>query len=155
MGGGRAEVGGVRGAVDVDIAGAGVGVGGIQPVQTEDTRQNGILWRARAGPGTHGDAGAEQGVQRGIFPVLGTDAETPGGCAPGTFLKADTGCTGGDGGAEENGAVLIPEDEFLSLNADVDGGHAVLRIGKHPRPIRRTRVQFSKVWGRSLVTRRR
>lgn len=128
MGGRGAEARGVGGAVEVDIAGAGVGVGGIQPVQTQDARQNGILRCIRAGPGAHGNAGAEQGVQRGIFPVLGTDDETPGGCAPGAFLEADARRPGGDDGTEENAVVIIPEDELLAVNADVDGRHsAVLR----------------------------
>lgn len=123
MGGRCAELGRIRCAVDVDVAGTGVGISCFQPVQTEDACQHGINGRSGAGPGSHGYAGDEQGVKRSVFPMLGADGKAPERGAAGAFLTAGARRAGGNGGAEKCLPLVIAKGKFLVGDADADGRH--------------------------------
>ena len=115
MGDRGAEAGGIGGAVNVDVAGAGVGVVRFESVQGEDAGEDDIL-HSLAGMRmkTHRRAGAENGIQRGVFAVFGVDAEAPQGGASAAFFAAGAVCPGAAWCGKEERIVIAPHLQQLS-----------------------------------------
>ena len=95
VGGGRAEELRFVGAVDVDVAGAGVGIVRLQPMQRQNAGQNGILAACGLWVQADRDAAAEHRQERRIFAMHGAYFKAPQRRAAGAWLRAHTGLAGG------------------------------------------------------------
>ena len=82
-------------AVNVDVAGAGVGVVRLQPVESQNAGQNRILAACGLWVQADRDASAEHRQERGVFAVHGAYFKSPQRRAAGAGLRAHTGLAGG------------------------------------------------------------
>ena len=123
VGDGSAEAGGIGRAVNVDVACVGVGVVRFQPVQGEDAGEDGIFPPAGSRVEPHGHTRSENGVQRGVFPVFGVDAEYAQRGAAAARLAAGAGGTGAARRGKEDAPCGIPQLQPLCRDADVNSIH--------------------------------
>ena len=144
---GGAELGLVVGAVNVDVAVAGVGVVGIEAVEPEDACLDEVGGVVRVAEMACGDAACEDGAEGGAGADFLGDLEAAEGGFEAALACAEAELGGGDGVVA--GGVSALEGEGLAGDGDVDGrGLHWGRVRLCLRPLfSRSHVVLRDFWG--------